>query len=487
MRRHLTALAPTGALAAALMATLLAGCTPAPPPSPPPAPETSYSNDFSRYEAGLSNPVADTVYPGRGNPGIDVLHYGLDLTWAPDSRTLTGTAILHLRAATTLPTLTLDFASAYTTGEVTLDGQPVPATVTRDKLEVATSLTAGQNATLRVSYHGTPKVTSAPTGRTDFSSLGLRVTADGSLWTMQEPFGAFTWYPVNDHPSDKALYDLAITVPDGWSGIAGGTPAGVTRNTFRYTYTDPVASYLTTLAAGRYRKETATGPRGLPLTYWYVNGRDADMMRVARESPRYLAWIEAKFGPYPFPTAGVVIVPATSAMETQQLVTIGPMNNPSVSNLDNYREGVLVHEYLHHWFGDTVTTSSWNSLWLNEGWAMYGQYLFENERDGIAMTNWERGLRESDAALRKRFGPPGKADPADFGRSNMYVCPALMLHQIRKRVGDDAFFALARDWVSEHRNTVQDRASFTAFVNRHTGQNLTALIGAWLDSPTTPA
>jgi aminopeptidase N len=466
---------------------LLAGCTRVPVPDPPPAPETSYSNDFTKYAAGLSTPVADPIYPDRGSPGIDVLHYGLDLAWAPASKTLTGTATLHLRATRDLSALSVDFSGGYAVGSVTLDAAEVRPARAADKLTLPAALRSGQNATLRVSYHGTPEVTGAPTGRSDFATLGLRVTSDGSLWTMQEPFGAFTWYPVNDHPSDKALYDIAITVPDGWSGIASGTPDGVSGNTFRYTSTDPVASYLTTLAVGRYSKETATGPRGLPLTYWYVNGRDADLMRVARNSPRYLEWIEARFGPYPFPTAGLVIVPSTSAMETQQMVTIGPMNNPAADDLDAYREGVLVHEYLHHWFGNTVTTSSWESLWLNEGWTMYGQYLFETERDGVSLVTWERAMRETDAALRKRFGPPGKADPADFGRSNMYSCPALMLHQIRELIGEEAFFGLARAWVTEHKNTVQGRASFTAFVNRHTGRDLTGLIDEWLDSPTTPA
>jgi aminopeptidase N len=184
------------------------------------------------------------------------------------------------------------------------------------------------------------------------------MTPDGSLWTMQEPFGAFTWYPVNDHPSDKALYDIAITVPEGWAGIAGGTPAGQTANTFKYTTADPMASYLATLAVGKYKKETAIGPHGLPLTYWYRPGIDDSMMPTIRKTPQYLEWLEFRFGPYPFPTAGVVIVPSKSAMETQQLITMGNFKMERASDL----EDVLVHEYAHQWFGDAVGPNNWNDL-----------------------------------------------------------------------------------------------------------------------------
>ncbi len=464
---------------------LVAGCTaPAAAPQTPATqtPATQASIDYGRWQAGRSTPVADPVYPRHGNPAIDVLHYGLELTWAPDAKTLTGRATLRLRATADVTELRLDLSDDYRLGEVLLDGvKATGATLAGDKLTVPGRLRTDAHATLIVSYAGTPAPVRAPTSRGDFDSVGLTVTADGSLWTMQEPFGAFTWYPANDQPSDKALYDMAITVPPGWSGVAGGTPAGRDGATFRYTTTDPMATYLATLAVGRYASETATGPRGLPITYWFQPGTDDALMQVVREMPRYLAWLEAKFGPYPFPSAGVVIVPSQSAMETQQMVTLGRI----VGSRD-YREGIVLHELAHHWFGDTVTTATWADLWLNEGWTMYAQYLFQNERDRVSDSAFERWARGQDATLRARFGPPGKADPADFARSNVYVCPALMLHEIRQKVGDDAFFALARGWVADNRNTARDRAAFIAYVNRQTGTDFTDFIDAWLDSPTTP-
>ena len=98
----------------------------------------------------------------------------------------------------------------------------------------------------------------------------------------------------------------------------------------------------------------------------------------------------------------------------------------------------------------------------------------------------ENFLRDADARLRKRSGPPGKPNPAYFAESNVYICPAAMLKELNDALGDDKFFAVARAWVQEHKNTHQNRASFIAFVNAKTSKDLTKLLNTWLDSKTTP-
>jgi aminopeptidase N len=483
------------ALSAALVGgcTSLAGCTsssttwkPRPSSAAAEASPSAAGTSYGTWDAGRSTPTADKIYPKYGNAAVDVLHYGLELTWAPDTKTLTGRATIQLRAAADLTAIMLDFAGSYAIETMTLDGAAATGSVTDGKLSVPASLAKEKDATLVVKYHGTPATVPMPSHRSDVEPLGLTVTDDGSLWTMQEPYGASTWYPANDQPSDKALYDIAVTVPAGWAGVASGTPQGQDGNTYRYTSSDPVAAYLTTLAIGKYQKETASGPHGVPITYWFRPGVDDSVMKVVRRSPTYLDWLEKKFGPYPFPSAGVVVVPSKSAMETQQMVTLGDKITAKSTDDINALDADLLHEYSHHWFGDAVTPSSWLDLWLNEGFAEYAQALYTNERDNVSAARWEQWARTADASLRSRLGPPGSPRADSFAESNVYVCPALMLHQIHKQLGDGAFFALARDWAQQHRGTVQNRSTFIAFVNQHTGKNLTALINTWLDSPTTP-
>ena len=105
----------------------------------------------------------------------------------------------------------------------------------------------------------------------------------------------------------------------------------------------------------------------------------------------------------------------------------------------------MLHEYAHQWFGDAVGPAAWKDVWLNEGWATYAEALYTAERDGYDIEDWAQRARKSDADARQRLGPPGNPRADSFAESNVYVCPALMLHEIHKALGDKAFFALARD------------------------------------------
>ncbi|MEV0128835.1 M1 family metallopeptidase [Dactylosporangium sp. NPDC050688] len=432
---------------------------------------------------GTSTPVADPLYPAYGNPGIDVLHYGLALTWAPSTKTLTGTATLKLRVLRADQALRLDLSGPYTVTATTVDGAAAPGRVGGGKLIVDRAVTPGSTLTLEVRYQGTPAPVPMPSHRGDAEPLGLTVTADGGLWTMQEPYGASTWYPSNDQPSDKALYDISVTVPEGWEAVAGGTPGTVRGSTFTYSSDRPVATYLTTLAVGQYQQDRLAGPRDLPITLWTRPGVDDAMLPVLRKAPEQLRWLESRFGRYPFASAGVVVVPSDSAMETQQMVTVGGSLGKYPSALD----AVMLHEYAHQWFGNTVGPSQWKDVWLNEGWATYAEALYTAERDNTGMEAWAKRARQRDAEARQELGPPGNPQADRFAEGNVYVCPALMLYELHKALGGPAFFALARAWVSQHAGTAQDRVAFTAFVNRQTGRDFTGLIDAWLDSPTTPA
>lgn len=493
-------------LAVLAVGLLLAGCTPEPPSvgDDGPAPSTGGTTGLDRFagldvENGRSEVVRDPLYPDYGNASLDVLAYALDLTWDPTNEQLTGVATILIRAVTDVPEITLDFSDQYTVDSATLDGAPVTPEWDGSDLRVARELNADQRVTLVVSYRGTPEPVPMPSRRSDFTEgLGLRVTPDGELWTMQEPYGASTWYPVNDMPSDEAVYDIRVTVPEGLSAVASGTFLGHTaarrslvwpgsegdHRTFHWRSTDPVAAYLTTLAIGEYTMISDESEDGVPLTYWLRTGRDEALEPAMRRSPELLAWLTERFGPYPFPSGGVVVVESTSAMETQQMITFGG-DVGVLADEDTIAE-VLLHEYAHHWFGNSVTPTDWTGLWLNEGWAMYCELLWVID-EGLAPADrvfaWAHDI---DRRARAQAGPPGRFDPDRFAESNVYMGPALMLRAIHQQIGDEAFFALGRDWVQQQRNTQVDRGAFTAFVNEHTGRDFTELIDLWLDSPTTP-
>ena len=134
------------------------------------------------------------------------------------------------------------------------------------------------------------------------------------------------------------------------------------------------------------------------------------------------------------------------------MVTYGADRAAAGAGSTEHVQEMLLHEFAHQWFGDSVTPTDWTGLWLNEGWAMYAEWLWTVEPGLDTEPTWEDWARERDGQLAAEAGPPGNPKPDHFGESNVYLGPALMLHQIRQTVGDDAFFALARDWVQTQRN-----------------------------------
>ncbi|NUP81426.1 MAG: M1 family metallopeptidase [Nonomuraea sp.] len=463
-------------VAPASTATTTTRSSAAPAAQPPPR------VDLSAYVKGRSRPVADPVYPAYGDPSIDVLHYDLALSWRPGQLRLSGTAKLTLRATRPIRRIRLDFGRALRIDEVKV-GETAAKPVHRgDDLVVplARPLAADEGAVVTVRYHGRPKPVNARQKRADVNLLGFHTEATGAAWALQEPFGAFTWFPVNDQPSDEALYDVAITVPKGWSGVAHGTYQGKTvsgrSSTFRWRSTDPVASYLTLFTVDKYRMFRDKGPHGIPITYW-IKPRDvAKYLPVVRRTPGILAWLEKKLGRYPFPSAGLVLT-SDSGMETQQMVTLGPRH---------LAPSVIAHELAHHWFGDTVTPRTWRDVWMNEGFAMYFEMQWFADHEDGTIDRFIANVRRLDGELRRENGPPGRYRRDSFAQSNVYYGPAIMLHEIRKKLGDRRFFAMTRAWPQQHRNTTQDRAAFVKWLNQHTGRDFTRLVNTWLDSRTTP-
>jgi aminopeptidase N len=199
--------------------------------------------------------------------------------------------------------------------------------------------------------------------------------------------------------------------------------------------------------------------------------------------------MQKRFGPYPFSSAGAMAVPSDSAMETQTMLTMGGgiAKDASERDAEAIFTQVLVHEYSHQYFGDSVSPRDWRDVWMNEGFATYIEMLWVTEHSSVEVADYVKWWRDRDRRSRREAGPPGKYDPEMFAESNVYVGPALMLHEIRGAIGDKKFFGMCREWAQRHANTNQDRKSFTRFVNEYTGRDLTPVIDKWLDSTTTPS
>ncbi|GAA5142653.1 M1 family metallopeptidase [Nocardioides marinquilinus] len=433
-------------------------------------------------DLALSEPREDSYYPEVGDPGVDALHYDLDLAWDPDTDTLTGTEVLTFRATETADRFRLDLGEPLEVTSLTLDGAEVDHEHTGKDLVVEAPVEADGRYELTLGYEGTPEPVDAPTSRGDFDTTGFTITADHETWTMQEPFGAYSWYAVNDQPSDKALYDFTLAVPSPWTGIANGEQTrsdddGTTHVT-EYHLAEPAASYLVTLAFGDYRKTDDEGPGGVPITYW--TPRDAPPPDAGlRSMPAAMRWLERRLGPYPFDTAGILLVDSQSGMETQTMITLGYGDYAT-------SPAVVLHELAHQWYGDQVTPNDWRDVWMNEGMAMYLQLMWQAEQDGVPLESYLQSIVPDERAYREEAGPPGDFDADDFASTNVYYGGALLWHSIRREVGDRAFWRAVKGWPRSQDGTSTDRETLLAYLEQQTGADLDATWDAWLLDYTSP-
>lgn len=442
------------------------------------------------YSAGMSSPVEDSYYPAKGEPSVDALHYALKLRWDRKHRLLQGRARIRLRSAQPDTGIRLDLSQRLRVRHVVVDGHEERFTHRGNHLVVHAPVERGQRHTVRVVYRGTPRPVTAPGSRWDAHRVGMRIMRGGQLRTMQEPFGAFTWYPANDQPSDKALYDIRVNAPRGWVGVSNGRLAARRttdrRTVTRWTNRAPMSSYLVTLAVGPYRHHRQTGPHGLPISYWVPKDRPG-LLRLLRVAPAAVRWLERRAGPYPFDRLGFVVVPGYSAMETQTMITMGA--GEYAFGPGRVRE-VVVHELAHQWYGDTVTPTDWRDLWMNEGMASYlafrwvsSQAKNPDEHRRRTVARW----RADDQFYRNHYGPPGAYDHDEFGSSNVYLPVALMWERLRKRLGDRLFHDLVRAWPQTHRNSNADRDQMVDWIEARTQTELSAFFDQWLMSTRSPA
>ena len=469
--------------ALAVTTLLLAGCTSdadEPEGSPSPAPAPSPVGDV---DEGYSAPVEDRVYPDVGDPGVDALHYDLTLTWDPDGRRLDGMERLTFRATAEADDFRLDLAEQLTVGAVTIDGADTAFEHAGKDLVVDHPVTTNREYTVFVHYSGTPEPVDAPVHRRDFSTTGWTATPDGGAWTMQEPYGAFTWYAVNDQPSDKALYDITVRAPAPMLGVANGelrsqrTVGGLSVS--RWRLDEPAASYLVTVAVGDFEEATDRAPSGVPISYWTPSGR-ADLVRRLREAPAAMDWLEDRLGPFPFDRLGFVIVAGLSGMETQTMITLGDNRYATAPE-------VIVHETAHQWYGDSVTPVDWRDVWINEGMATFLQGAWMSQHGGPPMDGLFDRWASLDSQLRAEAGPPADFDPDYFASGNVYYIPAVMWNELRHRIGDEEFWRLVREWPQSHENGNADYDDITAWWSEQTGEDLSDFFDTWLLSEQTPA
>ncbi|MGW1889884.1 M1 family metallopeptidase [Streptomyces sp. NPDC002004] len=407
--------------------------------------------------------VHDPYFPRMGNGGYDVAHYALDLDYEPGNRHLTGTADITARSTQALSAFNLDL-KGLTVRSVTVDGTPARFSRAGQELTIRPHDDIRKDRTFRttVRYSGTPQTITDP----DTSKEGWLPTEDGALG-LGEPTGSMAWYPGNHHPSDKATYDITVTVPKGLEAVSNGelrrrkTQGGHT--TFSWHEGRPMADYLATVAIGDFETKTYD-TKGLHVFTAVDPDQSGTAQKVLGRLPEVMEWEQRVFGPYPFSSTGAIIDrkgDAGYALETQTRPVF-----PGTPSLHTF-----VHELSHEWYGDSVTPKSWQDMWLNEGFATYAEWLWDEQHGGdSAQKTFDDLYSGSDGSDGIWAFPPARpSSAAHISDSPVYERGAMVLHKVRQTMGDKAFFALLRSWPGDHRYGNADTADFTAYVEHAAG------------------
>jgi aminopeptidase N len=297
-----------------------------------------------------------------------------------------------------------------------------------------------------------------------------------------------TWYPVSDHPRDNATYTYRLTVPEGKTAVANGlqdreptTADGWT--TWYWDAPDQQASYLATASVGDFEQRAIRNTAsGVPILDFVDVDLTASQLATTNASlaleAEMIEFYESLFGPYPFNSAGSIVDDDTVgyALETQ--------TRPVYSR--QARENTVAHELTHQWFGNAVSPNRWQDIWLNEGWATYGTWLWIDHRGGpTAQESYNEWYAEpvDQSYWEFQIGDPGAENL--FADQN-YDRGAATLHALRVEVGDAAFYKGAQLWLERYDDSSATTEDFQAVFEEVSGQDLDDFFDTWLRDQVKP-
>ena len=425
--------------------------------------------------------LGDSFYPFLGNGGYDVLHYEIDLEVDPAANTIAAVTSITAQATEDLETFNLDLLGLEV-HSVAVDGAYAEFDRYGHELAVhpASPVSASSQFEVEIAYSGSPEPLDDP--GVPFSRMGW-LHREGVIYTLGEPSGSMTWFPSNNHPTDKATYEIEITVPVGVTAASNGllvdetTTEGTTTYTWRMN--DPMATYLAAVYIGEFDR-IDHGPlyEGGPVLRDYVpSGAEPEIVQALSVTPKVIAFLEERLGPYPFDAYGTIVMPFQLglALENQTLSIHGP------ATID---PGIIAHEVAHQWLGNSVAPDDWTEIWMNEGFATYLHLMFEAEHFEADFNEFMGRLHAHLSA--EGAGPPKGIELQDLFGFSVYYRGAATLHALRLHTGDETFFEILRAHYDRSAGGTTNTAEFLALVDEMAGPDAVDLVESWLYDEAVP-
>ncbi len=453
----------------------------------------SQSNNIDRKglidseKRSASRSILDfNVNPNTLNYDLQYVRLEFDLD--PTQQFVSGTMTSHFKMLANSANIYFELAKNLTVSTVKYHGQNLTFEhLTSDEIKInfPASLTAQTTDSLSITYSGVPDSTGA------FASFEADTTDDGDpiLATLSEPYGAKGWWPTKQSMNDKIeKMDIKVTTPAEYTVGSNGKLMSETilGNGKKLTYWQtnyPIPAYLFALGISNYTKInstiTTTGSSFPFLNYVYP-GFDTPSTRANLDwTATSMQTFEDHFGLYPY---------RNEKYGHMQFNWGGGMEHATMTSMVNFGQGLIAHELAHQWFGDKLTCGAWNDIWLNEGFATFGEHV-TYEKLLMSASQFQNYLAGQISDITS--DPGGSVYVPDSGLSNInrvfdgrltYAKGAFVLRMIKWKLGDDQFYAMLKAYQNNPAFAYGyvKTPDFRNFLSSYTGKDFTDFFNDWI-------
>ena len=410
-----------------------------------------------------------TVYRESRTILTDIIHTKLEVNFDWANSKMNGVAFITAKPHFyNSDSLILD-AKGMEIKMVSLNNKPLKFIYNKDLLKINLDRTykRTENYTVKIEYISNPE--SRPISGSDaitsdkglyfINPKGEEKSQMPQIWTQGESESSSVWFPTIDSPNIKSTQEIYITVDSKYTTLSNGKLISSKSNSAG-TRTDywkqdlPHSPYLFMMGIGEFKmvKDFYTRPDGskMDVNYYVEPEWEKSAKAIFGETPNMIAFFSKLLGvEYPWDKYSQMVVReyVSGAMENTGAVIFGDFAYKTERELlDDNDQSTIAHELFHHWFGDLVTCESWSNLTLNESFANYSQYLWDEHKFGLdeAAYNAEK---EADGyfSSAQTDGYHNLAwfdykDKEDMFDGHSYNKGGRILHMLRSYLGDEAFF-----------------------------------------------
>ena len=450
-----------------------------------PAQFISENKDLMSKEMGRYQRMIDfNVNPNTLN--YDLQYQRMEVFLDPAVFQISGTVTSHFLTNQNMSSIYFDFTNVLPVSKVTYHGTDLnfqQLTTKELKVDFPASLPSNTLDSITIHYSGAPD----NSGRTSFY-MG---THDGSpvLSTLSEPYGAQNWFPTKQSMNDKIdRFDIKITTPNQYSVASNGKlmsetllPDNKKLTFWRTNY--PMAAYLVAFSIGNFNKiNDVIGNSSFPFVNYLYPSTNANsgVMDNIEWTKTAMTLFENHFGTYPFA--------AEKYGHMEFAVNGAAMEHQTMSSMNSFAKSTIAHELAHQWFGDKITCGAWNDIWLNEGFATFGEQLV-NEKNLMTHSEFMNYLANQMNVITSQPNGSVYVDDSDlanipvlFSGRLTYVKGGYVLRMTNWILGDEAFYQLLKDYAANPA-FAYSYAKTEDFKNQilvSTGRDFTGFFNDWI-------